>query len=114
MLYEIRNPLNLYNSIIGEVIKHNDCRVILNEGMPHHRNPDERGDLIINYKVLFPDKISRKNVDLLANLLPCKSDPLIPDSAIHLKLVQVSERDHADDEDHSGGGEAQGVRCATQ
>lgn len=62
---------NLIN-ISGEVIKHNDLRVIHGEGMPHHRNPDEKGDLIINFKVNFPEKIAQKNIEALSQLLPGK------------------------------------------
>ena len=28
-----------------------DVRVVLNEGMPHHKNPFDKGRLIINFKV---------------------------------------------------------------
>jgi len=98
----------------GEVIKHNDCRVIHGEGMPHHRNPDERGDLIVNFKVNFPEKISPKSVEGLSALLPGKTTPLIPDGAEPVTLVPISESmfrsARQDDDEHQG----QGVRCATQ
>lgn len=102
--------------ILGEVIKHGDTRVVFNEGMPRHRNPDERGDLIINYKVKFPEKISKKNVELLLNLLPGKSEPLIPDNAVYAPLVSINpdsvfRSNSSNDDDPSGG---QSVRCATQ
>ena len=32
-----------------------DVKVILNEGMPHHRNPFDKGRLIINFKVGIDD-----------------------------------------------------------
>lgn len=32
-----------------------DVKVILNEGMPHHRNPFDKGRLIINFKVSVDD-----------------------------------------------------------
>lgn len=101
----------------GEVVKHNDIRVIHGEGMPHHRNPDEKGDLIINFKVVFPEKISPKNVAALSQLLPGKSSPMVPDDAEHVTLVPISEsvlrqgRMAADDEEGYGG---QGVRCQAQ
>jgi DnaJ family protein A protein 1 len=38
----------------GEVIKHNDVKCILNEGMPLHKNPLEKGKLIITFTVTFP------------------------------------------------------------
>uniref|UniRef100_A0A915ECF0 Uncharacterized protein n=1 Tax=Ditylenchus dipsaci TaxID=166011 RepID=A0A915ECF0_9BILA len=93
----------------GEVIKHNDIRVIHGEGMPHHRHPDERGDLIINFKVNFPEKMSLKNIEALSELLPSKSTPLIPDGAEPVTLVPISEsvfRNNQADDEHPGLGRA--------
>jgi len=105
------------NLLPGEVIKHNDVRVIQGEGMPYYRHSDQRGDLIISFKVVFPEKIPLKNIDALAKLLPDRSTPMIPDGAEEVNLIPVSEqvvrsntRGHGDDEDQHG----QGVRCATQ
>lgn len=83
--------------------------------MPNHRHPDERGDLIINYKVAFPDKISKKNNDLLINLLPGKSEPFIPEDAIYKTLVPINpesvfQQPTTAQEEHG----AQSMRCATQ
>lgn len=83
--------------------------------MPNHRHPDERGDLIIKFKVAFPSKISKKNVEQLINLLPGKSDPLIPDNATFETLISINPEtvfrsNPSMQEDHS----AQNVRCATQ
>lgn len=35
----------------GEVIKHNDVKCVMNEGMPLYTEPYERGQLIIQFQV---------------------------------------------------------------
>jgi DnaJ family protein A protein 1 len=56
----------------GDVIKHGDVKVVLNEGMPHHRNPFDKGRLIITFKVTFPPSrfLPESKLKELANLLP--------------------------------------------
>lgn len=86
--------------------------------MPHHRHPDEKGDLIIQFKIEMPDTIPTKNLDKLSKLLPGKSEPMIPDDAEHLNLVPITEdhfqrrrRARYDDDDE---GHGQRVQCQTQ
>lgn len=38
-------------------------QTIENEGMPHHENPTQFGDLFVEYKVIFPTHIDAKTVD---------------------------------------------------
>jgi len=105
----------------GEVIKHHDLRIIQGEGMPVYRNQDQRGDLIIQFQVDFPERLSPKQVDQLRKLLPNDPDmpeeALVPDGAEHIKLVPISEdmlRAQAREEEMRNGGGPQAVRCATQ
>lgn len=108
----------LFNLLPGEVIKHDDSRVIQGEGMPHLRHPDEKGDLIVHFKVQMPDTIPVKNIDKMSKMLPGKSEPLIPDDAEHFTMTPVSD-DHFQrrrrmnyDDDEMGPG--QRVQCQTQ
>uniref|UniRef100_A0A2K5L3N0 Chaperone DnaJ C-terminal domain-containing protein n=1 Tax=Cercocebus atys TaxID=9531 RepID=A0A2K5L3N0_CERAT len=39
----------------GEIVKHGDIKCVLNEGMPVYHRPDEKGRLIIEFKVNFPE-----------------------------------------------------------
>ncbi|KAJ3614882.1 hypothetical protein NHX12_018451 [Muraenolepis orangiensis] len=48
------NRTLLINSNPGELVKPGDRKCILNEGMPTHRRPFEKGRLIINFLVVFP------------------------------------------------------------
>lgn len=59
-------------SLPGEVIKHNDVKCVLNEGMPHYRNPFEKGRLIVQFSVVFPSKLPVENIPRLETLLPPK------------------------------------------
>lgn len=56
----------------GDVIKHQDVKVVLNEGMPHHKNPFDKGRLIITFKVRFPSSgfLPEQKLKELAKLLP--------------------------------------------
>jgi len=107
----------VFTLLPGEVIKHDDYRAIHGEGMPHHRHPEEKGDLIINFTVNFPEKLSPKCVQGLKELLPGKSPDPVASGAEPVQLVPIPEsvlragrRGGGDEEDQ----EAQGVRCAQQ
>jgi DnaJ family protein A protein 1 len=106
----------VFHMLPGEVIKHNDRRVIMGEGMPVHKSPETKGDLIVDFKVTFPEKILPKNVTQLAALLPSNgAEPLIPDDAQMIQLIPVTEsmlRSSREEDEFQGG--PQGVRCATQ
>ncbi|KAL3085046.1 hypothetical protein niasHS_010115 [Heterodera schachtii] len=112
-----------FTQLPGEVINHRDFYVIQGEGMPTHRHPDQKGDLIIQFFVDFPDKLplQMKNMDLLRELLKDpeiepEPEPIGANAQNAIKLVPISEemlRRRAHDEEASNG-EPQAVRCATQ
>ncbi|KAF3830130.1 hypothetical protein GH733_001555 [Mirounga leonina] len=39
----------------GHIVKHGDIKCVLNEGMPIYHRPYEKGRLIIEFKVNFPE-----------------------------------------------------------
>jgi len=45
----------IIKSLPGEVIKPGDIKYIVSEGMPHYKNPFEKGKLLIHFDVEFPD-----------------------------------------------------------
>lgn len=101
----------------GEVIKHGEMKVIMSEGMPRHKHPDERGDLVINFKVLFPDQIPVANLKKLYALLPGKVQVEEPMDADVCDLIDIPpEQIHGargrDDDEHGGRGPH--VQCAQQ
>lgn len=83
--------------------------------MPHHKHPDEFGDLIIKFKVQFPEQINQNYLDSLSKLLPGDDNVKIPHGAIPVNLVNVPNNvlRHGDDEEglHHGG---QGYKCNAQ
>lgn len=67
-------------SLPGEVMKHNVMKCILNEGMPTHKNPFEKGKLIITFQVQFPpDKwLPAAKISQLEKLLPARQEVIVP------------------------------------
>ena len=56
--------------IIGEVIKTGDLKCVYGEGMPTYKNPFEKGKLIVQFKVDFPDSLPPETAEMLAKILP--------------------------------------------
>nr|XP_061844089.1 dnaJ homolog subfamily B member 1-like [Nerophis lumbriciformis] len=53
-----------------EVVQPGMKRRISGEGLPYPKRPDRRGDLIVEYDVKFPDRLSHSARDTLAQVLP--------------------------------------------
>jgi len=109
---------------IGEVMKHNTMKCILNEGMPTHKNPFEKGKLIVTFQVQFPrDKwLQMSKMSQLEKLLPARQEIIIPDDAeTHLlqrfdpesEQERARQRREAYDSDDEGGMHGQRVQCAS-
>ncbi|XP_064395120.1 dnaJ homolog subfamily A member 1-like [Halichondria panicea] len=108
----------------GDVIKHDDSKVVLNEGMPQHRNPFDKGRLFIQFKVKFPSDrfLSTSNLGKLAALLPApEQEPM--DENIEYEEVELVQMDpdherrkrHAAFDSPDGGPRGgRGVQCQTQ
>ncbi|XP_013408528.1 dnaJ homolog subfamily A member 1 [Lingula anatina] len=114
------------SSLPGEVVKPGDLKCIPNEGMPAHRNPFEKGLLIIKFDVKFPKPgiIPHEKLQKVEHLLPPREEVIIPDHAEECDLVEFDPHLHgsahhsrgeaydSDDEDaHHGHGP--GVQCAS-
>jgi len=108
--------------IPGEVVKHEGLKVAVGEGFPIYRNPFERGNLIVQFEVDYPDKswFTIENVSKLAEILPQKDDQaVVTDDAEEVVLDDFDPQLHQrrtrnggsaldeDDEDGPRGG----VRC---
>eukprot|EP01116_Phalansterium_solitarium_P001898 TRINITY_DN11730_c0_g1_i1.p1 TRINITY_DN11730_c0_g1~~TRINITY_DN11730_c0_g1_i1.p1 ORF type:complete len:424 (+),score=154.67 TRINITY_DN11730_c0_g1_i1:121-1392(+) len=91
------------------VTKPGDKRVVAHEGMPHLRNPTEKGNLIITFDVVFPDMIdvTPKAAELLGQLLP-KPAPLVnvPADAEQVFAEDLLPHQHASSKRRSARGEA--------
>lgn len=110
-------------SLPGEVIKHEDIKCVLGEGMPMHKNPFEKGRLIIQFLVIFPETIKPELLPGLERCLPDRPLVTIPANAEECNLTdynphEESRRRHrqAYEEDDDGYGHHGGPRvqqCAT-
>jgi len=114
----------------GEVIKPNDSKCVLNEGMPMYKHPHERGRLIITFNVTFPEngEIPAYKVDELETLLPPRPQLVIPSDAEELNIIDIDPSynrrggrgrgaAHDEDMDEDGMGGMPGgrrVQCANQ
>lgn len=114
------------HTVPGEVTKHGDIKCIIGEGMPHYKNPFEKGKLIIQFNVKFPEShfLPPVKIEQLEKLLPPREQVNIPEDAQDAALM-----DYDDPNDQSnarrGGGQAyqqdddegpgpQRMQCASQ
>ncbi|XP_041946898.1 dnaJ homolog subfamily A member 1 isoform X1 [Alosa sapidissima] len=121
------NRTLLVTSHPGELIKPGDIKCVLNEGMPLHRRPFEKGRLIIHFTVVFPEEnfLPPNKLKELERYLPRKEEPDEPnamddDLYIYADLEDCDparERQHQrhyyfveDDDDFPAGG---GMQCQT-
>merc|ERR1712105_112778 len=111
-------------TVRGEVIKTGDLKMVRGEGMPQYRNPFEKGTLIIQFNVVFPNNLEPSVAESLAGILPPAEEPMIPDDHDEVDLNDFdpetdrqnqNHRHQYDDDDeghaHHGG---PGVQCASQ
>merc|ERR1719351_355391 len=109
-------------TVPGEVIKTADLKCVFGEGMPTYRNPFEKGKLIIQFKVDFPDRLEPKLAESLAKILPPKEEAMIPDDHDEVDMNDYNPEEerarrqarYEDDDDEGGHGHGPGVNCATQ
>jgi DnaJ family protein A protein 1 len=109
------------HTLPGEVIKTGDIKSVLNEGMPQYKNPFEKGRLVIQFDVKFPDDywIPEDQIALLEKLLPPRTEVIIPDEAEECTLIkydpkmeQRNRRPEAYDSDDDGM-DGRRVQCAS-
>ncbi|XP_056136009.1 dnaJ homolog subfamily A member 1 [Lampris incognitus] len=76
------NRTLLITSHPGDLIKPGDKKCVLNEGMPMHRRPFEKGRLIIHFSVLFPQAnfLPKHKLKELEGYLPVKMEAEQPES----------------------------------
>jgi len=72
------NRTLVITSLPGEVIKHGSLKCVLGEGMPRWKNPYEKGKLIIQFIVKFPEVIEPRFVAQLETILPPRPQTDIP------------------------------------
>lgn len=106
-------------SLPGEIVKHESFKCILGEGMPQYKNPFEKGRLIIQFFIVFPQTIPTEIIPKLESCLPSRPVVNIPSSAEECDLVDIdpeqeSRRGYRNAYEEDEGEYHQGPRqCAT-
>lgn len=54
----------------GDIIKPTTFRRITNQGLPHPKEPNRRGDLIVAFDIKFPDSLPEGTRQILQDILP--------------------------------------------
>uniref|UniRef100_A0A1I7WTY7 J domain-containing protein n=1 Tax=Heterorhabditis bacteriophora TaxID=37862 RepID=A0A1I7WTY7_HETBA len=106
------NRTLFFTVLPGEVIKHSDIKVIHGEGMPFRKNPQEKGDLLVQFKVEFPKVLNADCRRKLSDLLPDKTLAVVDDDADVFDLEEISPSRSRRQQSHEG--EEGGVRCQHQ
>ena len=91
--------------------------------MPQYKNPFERGRLLVQFQVKFPESnwLPPQQLPKLESYLPPREETIIPDDAEECVLQQVDPNDEnqkqqrrkAYDSDDENGRQGQSVQCAT-
>ncbi|XP_065727347.1 dnaJ homolog subfamily A member 4 isoform X3 [Phocoena phocoena] len=104
----------------GEVVKHGDLKCVRNEGMPIYKTPLEKGALIIQFLVIFPEKhwLSQDNLLQLEALLPPRQKVRITDDMDQVELKEFNPneqnwRQHREAYEEDDDGPRAGVQCQT-
>lgn len=79
----------LITIIPGEVTKHGDVKYIIGEGMPQYKNPFEKGRLIVQFIVNFPEKLPGEVIPTLEACLQPRPQETIPENAEECMLVDM-------------------------
>ncbi|XP_067653821.1 dnaJ homolog subfamily A member 1-like [Haliotis asinina] len=106
----------------GEVVKHEDVKCVLNEGMPIYRDPFSKGRLVIQMTVNFPKNnfVTEKQLNVIRSILPKPDEVIVSDDAEECDLVNFDpntaknsrhRQAYEEDDDHPG---HQRVQCASQ
>jgi len=116
----------LVKSPSGDVVKPGDTLCIPGEGMPRHKDPFQKGSLVVTFTVNFPLKksITPNAVETLGRVLG-KPKPTKIENSENVEEVVLSpygptandnhnRRAEAYDEDDDGGYPGQRVECAQQ
>jgi len=55
---------------VRDVVNPNYAKIVKNEGMPHSKNPDVKGDLVITFDIKFPKNIDEAAKESLRSAMP--------------------------------------------
>jgi DnaJ-class molecular chaperone len=114
----------LVRSDPGQIIKPGEKKCVPNEGMPVHKQPNKFGDLIIQFTVLFPERMEESQIERLRTVLPPPKNLDVEYDANDAHDCYVSKTNlddlrkeiekEDDDDDEGSGGRGPQMQCAHQ
>jgi len=121
---QLDDRILLVQTANNEVISPGDIRVIENEGMPQHKNPEQHGRMYIKFTVQFPKSGLLKEPQLkeLEKILPPRNTVKVTSDMEKVTMTEINlnekredprHRQEAYDDDEQQGGQ-RGVQCAQQ
>jgi DnaJ family protein A protein 1 len=72
----------------GEVIKQAEIKMVPNEGMPVHKDPFNKGKLIIIFNITYPERLEPVTAKKILALLPKIKQLPVPNDAEEVRLEQ--------------------------
>jgi len=115
------NRTLVVTSTPGEVIRPNEKKCILDEGMPLQSNPIQKGRLVVSFDINFPKDgwIEPKSLHAIEKLLPAREKYIAADIAEEVHLTSLEDLPSSyghggnyydeDEDDH----QREGVQCQT-
>ncbi|XP_037365867.2 dnaJ homolog subfamily A member 4 [Talpa occidentalis] len=108
----------LVTSRPGEVVRHGDLKCVHGEGMPVHRAPLEKGSLVLQFLVIFPEKhwLPLDKLPQLEALLPPRPSMRVTEDMDQVELQELSPGEQSwrsQREDEEEDGPRAGVQCHT-
>ncbi|XP_053678964.1 dnaJ homolog subfamily A member 1-like [Anopheles nili] len=80
----------LIQSHPGEVIKHLSTKCVIGEGMPLSSIPSEKGRLLIQFVVVFPNSLPVELVSVIREHLPSPPAPIIPEDCEDVQMLDYT------------------------
>ncbi|KAJ6637768.1 DnaJ like subfamily A member 1 [Pseudolycoriella hygida] len=87
LIKALDDRLLVVTNLPGDVIKNEDFKYIIGEGMPHQFQPYRKGYLIIQFQLIFPNYIDPELIPIVERCLPPRKKVVIPDEAMDCELV---------------------------
>lgn len=101
----------------GTVMKHGDIKLISDEGMPYFLNPNDRGRLIIQFFVNFPETLPDEKISSLETILGPRVTVKVPSKAKNCVLEifdpEVEAKRHRTQRMMDSDDSIQELQCAT-
>ena len=66
------NGERLVINLFDEIVKPSTVKRIAGKGLPLSKDPSRKGDMLISFEIVFPEKLNGSTKDLLRSSLPNK------------------------------------------